>query len=254
MARFTGRSFVITGGASGIGLATARRAADEGATVVIADIDEESGTKHAAELGGHFVRTDVTDHEQVANLYAHTKKLLGSVDIAFHNAGIAPVEDSSVLTTKPDVWAQVQRVNLTGVFYCCQAVIPYMREQGSGVIVNMSSVVAVLGSAIGPISYTASKGGILALTRELGVQFAREGLRVNAVCPGPVSTPMLKELFAKDAEREARRMAHIPLGRMAEPEEVAAAVTFLASDDASYITASALNVDGGIANAYVIES
>ena len=254
MQRFTGRSFVITGGASGIGLATARRAAAEGATVVIADIDEDAGRRHAEELGGHFVRTDVTDHAQVANLYARTQELLGGVDIAFHNAGIAPLADSSVLTTQPDVWERVQRVNLTGVFYCCQAVIPYMRAQGRGVIVNMSSVVAVLGSAIGPISYTASKGGILALTRELGVQFARDGLRVNAVCPGPVRTPMFNDLSAANAEREARRMAHIPLGRLAEPAEVAAAVAFLASDDASYITASALNVDGGIANAYVLES
>jgi NAD(P)-dependent dehydrogenase (short-subunit alcohol dehydrogenase family) len=251
MQRFAERAFVITGGASGIGLATARRVAGEGATVVIGDIDETAGAKHADELGGHFVRTDVTDPEQAANLYARTVELLGRVDVAFHCAGIAPLDDSSVLTTEADVWERVQRVNLTGIFHCCKAVIPYMCRQGKGAIVNMSSVVAVLGSAIGPISYVASKGGILAMTRQLGVQFAREGIRVNAVCPGPVSTPMLNELVVKDPEREARRMAHLPLGRFAEPEEIAAAVAFLASDDASYITASQFMVDGGISGAYV---
>jgi len=249
--RFAGRSFVITGGASGIGLATARRVAGEGATVVIGDIDETAGAKYADELGGHFVPTDVTDPEQAANLYARTVELLGRVDVAFHCAGIAPLDDSSVLTTETEVWEQVQRVNLTGMFHCCKAVIPHMCRQGKGAIVNMSSVVAVLGSAIGPISYVASKGGILAMTRQLGVQFARQGIRVNTVCPGPVSTPMLNELVVKDPEREARRMAHLPLGRFAEPDEIAAAVAFLASDDASYITASQFMVDGGISGAYV---
>ena len=251
MRRFAGRGFVITGGASGIGLATARRVAEEGATVVIGDIDETAGQKYADELNGHFVRTDVTDSEQVEHLYARTNELLGRVDIAFHNAGIAPLDDGSILTTDPESWEQVLRVNLTGIYRCCKAVLPYMRQQGGGVIVNMSSVVAVLGSAIGPISYVSSKGGILAMTRQLGVQFAREGIRVNAVCPGPVGTPMLNEMVAANPAKEARRMAHLPLGRFAEADEIAAAVAFLASDDASYITATALMVDGGIAGAYV---
>jgi len=184
-------------------------------------------------------------------LYRAAYEAHGRIDIAFNNAGISPPEDGSILETGIDAWQRVQQVNLTSVYLCCRAVIPYMQKARRGSIINVASFVAVLGSATSQISYTASKGGVLAMSRELGVQFAREGIRVNALCPGPVNTPLLQELFAKDRERAARRMIHIPLGRFAEPEEIAAAVGFLASDDASFVTASTFLVDGGISGAYV---
>ncbi|MBB4685427.1 NAD(P)-dependent dehydrogenase (short-subunit alcohol dehydrogenase family) [Amycolatopsis jiangsuensis] len=249
--RFEDRVVVITGGASGIGLAAARRLADEGAKVVIADVTPEQGKAAADEVGGRFVQTDVTDAEQVDALFQATVDEFGTVDVAFNNAGISPPEDDSILTTGIEAWEKVQRVNLTSVYLCCKAVLPHMQRQGKGAIVNTASFVAVLGAATSQISYTASKGGVLAMTRELGVQFARENIRVNALCPGPVNTPLLEELFAKDPERAARRLVHVPLGRFAEPEEIAAAVAFLASDDASFITASQFLVDGGISGAYV---
>jgi NAD(P)-dependent dehydrogenase (short-subunit alcohol dehydrogenase family) len=249
--RFEGRVAVITGGASGIGLATARRLASEGAKVVIGDLTPESGKAAADEVDGLFVQADVTDAEQVENLYRTTAEQFGTIDVAFNNAGISPPEDDSILTTGIDAWERVQRVNLTSVYLCCKAVLPYMQAQGKGSIVNTASFVAVMGAATSQISYTASKGGVLAMSRELGVQFARENIRVNALCPGPVNTPLLKELFAKDPERAARRLVHVPVGRFAEPEEIAAAVAFLASDDASFITASQFLVDGGISGAYV---
>ncbi|MEA5364014.1 3-oxoacyl-ACP reductase [Amycolatopsis sp., V23-08] len=249
--RFEGRVAVITGGASGIGLATARRLASEGAQVVIGDLTPESGKAAADEVGGLFVQADVTDAEQVENLYRTTADQFGSIDVAFNNAGISPPEDDSILTTGIEAWERVQRVNLTSVYLCCKEVLPYMQRQGKGSIVNTASFVAVMGAATSQISYTASKGGVLAMSRELGIQFARENIRVNALCPGPVNTPLLKELFAKDPERAARRLVHVPVGRFAEPEEIAAAVAFLASDDASFITASQFLVDGGISGAYV---
>jgi NAD(P)-dependent dehydrogenase (short-subunit alcohol dehydrogenase family) len=249
--RFEGRVAVITGGASGIGLASARRLASEGAKVVIADLTPHSGKAAADEVDGVFVQADVTDAEQVEALYRTTAEQFGSIDVAFNNAGISPPEDDSILTTGIEAWERVQRVNLTSVYLCCKAVLPYMQRQGKGSIVNTASFVAVMGAATSQISYTASKGGVLAMSRELGVQFARENIRVNALCPGPVNTPLLKELFAKDPERAARRLVHVPVGRFAEPEEIAAAVAFLASDDASFITASQFLVDGGISGAYV---
>ncbi|RSN33433.1 3-oxoacyl-ACP reductase [Amycolatopsis sp. WAC 01416] len=249
--RFEGRVAVITGGSSGIGLATARRLASEGAKVVIGDISAEAGKAAADEVGGLFVQADVTDAEQVDALFQTTVDTFGSVDVAFNNAGISPPEDDSILTTGIDAWEKVQKVNLTSVYLCCKAALPHMRRQGKGSIVNTASFVAVMGAATSQISYTASKGGVLAMSRELGVQFARENIRVNALCPGPVNTPLLKELFAKDPERAARRLVHVPVGRFAEPEEIAAAVAFLASDDASFITASQFLVDGGISGAYV---
>jgi NAD(P)-dependent dehydrogenase (short-subunit alcohol dehydrogenase family) len=175
----------------------------------------------------------------------------GGVDIAFNNAGISPPDDDSILDTGLDAWERVQRVNLTSVYLCCKHAIPHMLARGRGSIINTASFVALMGAATSQISYTASKGGVLAMTRELGVQFARQGVRVNALCPGPVNTPLLKELFAKDPERAARRLVHVPMGRFAEPEEIAAAVAFLASDDASFITANTFIVDGGITGAYV---
>lgn len=249
--RLEGRVAVVTGGAGGIGRATARRLASEGATLVVADVDAETGTACADEVGGLFVRTDVTSASDVDGLFRAARDAYGRIDIAFNNAGISPPEDDSVLTTGIDLWHRVQEVNLTSVYLCCKAVIPYMLRAGKGSIINTASFVAVLGSATSQISYTASKGGVLALSRELGVQFAREGIRVNALCPGPVNTPLLQELFAKDPERAARRLVHIPIGRFAEATEIAAAAAFLASDDASFITASSFLVDGGISGAYV---
>ncbi len=250
-ARFAGRTAVVTGGGSGIGLATARRLASEGASVVVADIDPESGAAAASEVDGLFVRTDVTSESDVEALFAAAADTYGSVDVAFNNAGISPPDDDSILTTGPDAWRRVQEVNLTSVYLCCRAAIPHMQRAGRGSIVNTASFVAVMGAATSQISYTASKGGVLAMSRELGVQFAREGIRVNALCPGPVDTPLLQELFAADPERAQRRLVHIPMGRFAKPEEIAATVAFLASDDASFITASTFLVDGGISGAYV---
>ncbi|MFC7217870.1 3-oxoacyl-ACP reductase [Streptomyces polyrhachis] len=249
--RLPGRTAVVTGAGSGIGLATARRLAAEGAHVVCADIDEAAGKAAAQETGGLFVRTDVTDPEQVEALFATAHDTYGSVDIAFNNAGISPPDDDSILTTGLEAWKRVQDVNLTSVYLCCKAAIPYMRRQGKGSIINTASFVAVMGAATSQISYTASKGGVLAMSRELGVQFAREGIRVNALCPGPVNTPLLRELFAADPERAARRLVHIPPGRFAEAEEIAAAVAFLASDDASFVNAAEFLVDGGLSGAYV---
>jgi NAD(P)-dependent dehydrogenase (short-subunit alcohol dehydrogenase family) len=249
--RLSGRVAVVTGGASGIGLASARRLASEGARVVIADLSQEAGKHAAGEVDGLFVPTDVTDPEAVQRLFAAAHEEYGSVDIAFNNAGISPPDDDSILDTGLDAWRKVQEVNLTSVYLCCKAVLPYMRAQGKGSIINTASFVAVMGAATSQISYSASKGGVLSMSRELGVQFAREGIRVNALCPGPVNTPLLQELFAKDAERAQRRLVHVPMGRFAEPEEIAAAVAFLASDDSSFITASTFLVDGGISGAYV---
>ena len=249
--RLAGKIAVITGGASGIGLATARRMAAEGATIVIGDMDETAGSAVAKELGGLFVTVNVSDEDQVNNLFDTAQSTYGSVDIAFNNAGISPADDDSIEITELPAWQKVQDVNLKSVYLCCRAALRHMTAQGSGSIINTASFVAVMGSATSQISYTASKGGVLAMSRELGVQFARQGIRVNALCPGPVNTPLLQELFAKDPERAARRLVHIPMGRFANPEELAAAVAFLASDDASFITASTFLVDGGISGHYV---
>jgi NAD(P)-dependent dehydrogenase (short-subunit alcohol dehydrogenase family) len=249
--RLDGRVAVVTGGCSGIGLATVRRFAEEGATVVIGDLDDAAGESIAAEVGGAYVHCDVTNPEEVDALFRTANDRFGSVDVAFNNAGISPPDDDSILTTGLDAWRRVQEVNLTSVYLCCKAALPYMLAQGRGSIINTASFVAVMGAATSQISYTASKGGVLSMSRELGVQFAREGVRVNALCPGPVNTPLLQELFAKDPERAARRMVHIPVGRFAEPVEIANAVLFLASDESSFITASQFLVDGGISGAYV---
>ncbi|PUA82885.1 3-oxoacyl-ACP reductase [Nocardioides currus] len=254
--RLEGKVAVITGGCSGIGLATVRRFLEEGAKVVIGDLDDARGAELADELsreGGSvtYVHVDVTSKDEVDALFTTAKDTYGSVDIAFNNAGISPPEDDSILTTELDAWRKVQEVNLTSVYLCCKAALPYMIEQGKGSIINTASFVAVMGAATSQISYSASKGGVLSMTRELGVQFAREGVRVNALCPGPVNTPLLQELFAKDAERAARRLVHVPMGRFGEPEEMANAVLFLASDESSFMTASTFLVDGGISGAYV---
>ncbi|MEP7179387.1 MAG: 3-oxoacyl-ACP reductase [Pseudonocardiales bacterium] len=249
--RLAGKVAVVTGAGSGIGLATVRRFAAEGATVVCADIDPEAGAKAATEVGGLFVRADVTSGSDVQALFQSAVDEYGGLDVTFNNAGISPPEDDSILTTGLDAWRRVQEVNLTSVYLCCKYAIEHMLATGGGSIINTASFVAVMGSATSQVSYTASKGGVLSMSRELGVQFARQGIRVNALCPGPVNTPMLQDLFAKDPERAARRLVHIPMGRFAEADEIAAAVTFLASDDASFITASTFLVDGGISGAYV---
>jgi NAD(P)-dependent dehydrogenase (short-subunit alcohol dehydrogenase family) len=253
--RIQDRVAVVTGGCSGIGLATVQRFVEEGAKVVIGDIDDQRGHELAGRLGGAgiatYVHVDVTSKEEVDALFTTAKDTYGSVDIAFNNAGISPPDDESILDTGLEAWRRVQEVNLTSVYLCCKAALPHMIEQGKGSIINTASFVAVMGAATSQISYSASKGGVLSMTRELGVQFARDGVRVNALCPGPVNTPLLRELFAKDEERAARRLVHVPMGRFGEPEEMASAVLFLASDDSSFMTASTFLVDGGISGAYV---
>jgi NAD(P)-dependent dehydrogenase (short-subunit alcohol dehydrogenase family) len=251
MQRLLDRVAVVTGAGSGIGLASARRMASEGAKIAVVDIDGETGKAAAEEVGGLFIQADVTAEDEVAAMYDATLGAFGRIDIAFNNAGISPPDDDSILDTGIDAWRRVQEVNLTSVYLCCKHVIPHMQARGGGSIINTASFVAVLGSATSQISYSASKGGVLAMSRELGVQFARDGIRVNALCPGPVNTPLLQQLFAADPERAARRLVHVPMGRFAEAEEIAAAVAFLASDDASFVTAATFLVDGGISSAYV---
>jgi NAD(P)-dependent dehydrogenase (short-subunit alcohol dehydrogenase family) len=249
--RLAGKVAVVTGGASGIGRAMGERFASEGAHVAVVDLDTERGTELATAIDGMFVRTDVTVASEVEDLYAGVAARYGGIDICCNNAGISPPDDDSILDTGLEAWERVQQVNLTSVYLCCKYGLPHLLARGGGSIVNTASFVAVLGAATSQISYTASKGGVLAMTRELGVQFARQGVRVNALCPGPVNTPLLQELFAKDPERAARRLVHIPMGRFGEASEIAAAAAFLASDDASFMTASTFLVDGGISGAYV---
>jgi NAD(P)-dependent dehydrogenase (short-subunit alcohol dehydrogenase family) len=251
MGRLDNKVAIITGAASGIGRATAVRFAAEGAKVVVADLSEETGAALAQELNGLYVHVNVADEESVIAMFAAAVEAYGGLDILFNNAGISPNDDDSILTTGVEAWQRVQDVNLKSVYLCCKYGIPYMQQRGGGSIINVASFVAIMGSATSQISYTASKGGVLSMSRELGVQFARENIRINALCPGPVNTPLLQELFAKDPERAARRLVHVPMGRFAEPEEMARAVLFLASDDSSFMTASTFLVDGGLHAAYV---
>jgi len=242
--RLEGKVCVITGTASGIGAETARVFGAEGASVVGVDLDPSPDVALSIEA-------DVIDEEQVRDLYARAMAEFGRIDVLFNNAGISPPDDVSVLDTSLEAWQRVQDVNLRSVFLCCKHGIPHLLDTGGGSVINTASFVAVMGAATSQISYTASKGGVLALSRELGVQFARNGVRVNALCPGPVDTPLLQQLYANDPEAAARRMVHVPMGRFARAREIATAVLFLASDDSTFITATTFMVDGGIAGAYV---
>jgi NAD(P)-dependent dehydrogenase (short-subunit alcohol dehydrogenase family) len=247
MGRLDGKVAVVTGAAQGIGAEIVRRFREEGAQVVGVDLAE--GT-----YGDLSLQADVADEVQVAGVYERAAQAFGHIDVLVNNAGINPPTDGSVLETPFDVWQRVMEVNLRSVFACCKYGIPHLLANDGplkGSVVNVASFVAIMGAATSQIAYTASKGGVLSLSRELGVEFARQGVRVNALCPGPVNTPLLKELFAKDAERAARRLVHVPMGRFAEPEEMANAVLFLASDESSFITANTFLVDGGISGAYV---
>jgi NAD(P)-dependent dehydrogenase (short-subunit alcohol dehydrogenase family) len=249
--RLSGKVAVVTGGAGGIGRETARRFAEEDARVCIADLADELGQEAASEIEGLYVHADVTDEGDVQRMYRETAERFGGIDVLFNNAGISPPDDDSILDTGLEAWERVQNVNLKSVYLCCKYGIPYLLERGGGSIINTASFVAVMGAATSQISYTASKGGVLALSRELGVEFARRGIRVNALCPGPVNTPLLQELYSKDPEQAQRRLVHLPMGRFAEATEIAGAVLFLASDDASYVNASTFMVDGGLSGAYV---
>jgi NAD(P)-dependent dehydrogenase (short-subunit alcohol dehydrogenase family) len=242
-ARLEGKVCVITGVAGGIGGATAALFAREGARVVGVDLAEHS-------VGELALQADVADEDAVRSVYARTREELGRIDVLFNNAGISPTDDASVLDTTVEAWERVQNVNLRSVFLCCKHGIPHLLDGGGGSVINTASFVAVLGAATSQISYTASKGGVLALSRELGVEFARRGVRVNALCPGPVDTPLLRELYAADPDQAARRLVHVPMGRFARAEEIANAVLFLASDESSFMTATAFIVDGGITGAY----
>ncbi len=244
MSRLENKICVITGAASGIGAETARLFSAEGATVVGIDLSPDA-------VGDLTIQADVTDPAAVEAMYAQTREEYGRIDVLFNNAGISPNDDASVLDTSLEAWQRVQDVNLKSVFLCCKYGIPHLQERGGGSVINTASFVATMGSATSQISYTASKGGVLALSRELGVEFARRGVRVNALCPGPVNTPLLQELFAKDPEKAQRRLVHLPMGRFAEVGEIAKAALFLASDDSSYVTASMFLVDGGLSGAYV---
>jgi NAD(P)-dependent dehydrogenase (short-subunit alcohol dehydrogenase family) len=244
MARLDGKVCVITGSASGIGAESARLFQSEGAQVVGVDLNQNA-------VGDLVIQADVTDPEQVERMYTRAREELGKIDVLFNNAGIALEDDRSILDTTVEAWDRVQNVNLRSVFLCCKYGIPHLLDGGGGSIINVASFVAVMGAAVSQVAYTASKGGVLAMSRELGVEFARRGIRVNALCPGPVNTPLLQELFAKDPEKAERRLVHLPPGRFAETRELANGALFLASDESSYVNASTFLVDGGLTGAYL---
>jgi NAD(P)-dependent dehydrogenase (short-subunit alcohol dehydrogenase family) len=244
MGRLDGKVAVITGTASGIGAESARLFTAEGAKVVGVDLSERA-------VGDLTIRADVTDAKAVKDMYARTREEFGKIDVLFNNAGISPDDDQSILDTSVESWDKVQNVNLKSVFLCCKFGIPHLLDNGGGSIINTASFVAVMGAAVSQISYTASKGGVLAMSRELGVEFARKGIRVNALCPGPVNTPLLQELYANDPEKAERRLEHLPPGRFAEVSELAHGALFLASDESTYVNASAFMVDGGLSGAYL---
>jgi NAD(P)-dependent dehydrogenase (short-subunit alcohol dehydrogenase family) len=244
MARLDGKVCVITGAASGIGAEIARLFGEEGGKVV--GVDRDPGA-----VGELAIEADVTDSDQVRDMYTSTRERLGRIDVLVNNAGINPTDDTSVLEEPLEAWQRVQDVNVRGVMLCCKHGIPHLLDAGGGSVINVASFVALMGAAVSQISYTASKGAVLSLSRELGVEFARRGVRVNALCPGPVDTPLLRELFASDPQKAKRRLIHLPMGRFARAREIAHGALFLASDDSSYVTASTFLVDGGLTAAYV---
>ena len=242
---------VITGAGGGMGAEAARVFTDEGARVVVADVDGDAAAKVAGEVGGLAVQVGVSDDASVQAMYRAAASEYGGIDVLYNNAGISPADDDSILDTSLEAWERVQAVNTRGVFLCCKYGIPHLLERGGGSVINVASFVALVGAATSQISYTASKGAVLSMSKELGVQFARQGVRVNALCPGPVETPLLLRIWSETPGAAERRLVHVPMGRFAEATEIAAAVAFLASDDASFITASTFLVDGGISGAYV---
>jgi NAD(P)-dependent dehydrogenase (short-subunit alcohol dehydrogenase family) len=251
VSRLDGKVAVITGAASGIGREAALLFASEGAEVCVADVDADAGERTASDCGGFFHLVDVTDPESVRGLYRAAAERYGGVDVLYNNAGIMPADDASVLDTELDAWERVQRVNATGVYLCCRFGIPHLLDRGGGSVINVASFVALMGAATSQIAYTASKGAVLSLSRELAVEFARRGVRVNALCPGPVETPLLMRLFADDQAAFERRRVHLPIGRLAQAKEIAYAALFLASDESSYVNGATFAVDGGITAAYV---
>ncbi len=250
--RLEGKVAVITGAASGIGRETARRFAEEGAKVCVADVNEDAGERTAKDcVDGMFFKVDVTDPASVRAMYEATAERYGGIDVLYNNAGIMPDDDSSILETDEAAWQRVQDVNTKGVYLCCKYGIPYLLERGGGSVINVSSFVALMGAATSQISYTASKGAVLAMTRELAIEFARRGVRVNALFPGPVETPLLMRLFESSPGALERRLVHLPMGRFAQAREIVNGALFLASDESSYVTGSTFLVDGGLTAAYV---
>ncbi len=243
---------VITGAAGGIGREAAILFSQEGARVCVADVDPEKGEATAAESReAFFQEVDVADPDSVQAMYAAAAERFGGVDVLYNNAGIMPADDASVLETEVDAWQRVQDVNTKGVFLCCKHGIPHLLDRGGGSVINVASFVALAGAATSQISYTASKGAVLSLSRELAVEFARRGVRVNALCPGPVETPLLMRLFDETPGALERRLVHLPMGRLAQAKEIAYGALFLASDESSYVNGATFLVDGGLTAAYV---
>jgi NAD(P)-dependent dehydrogenase (short-subunit alcohol dehydrogenase family) len=243
---------VITGAGGGMGREAAVLFCEEGAQVCAADIDKAAAEQTAADAGDAFgLQVDVADSDSVRSMYEETAQRYGGIDVLYNNAGISPADDASILETEPDAWQRVQDVNTKGVYLCCKHGIPYLLERGGGSVINVASFVALVGAATSQISYTASKGAVLSLSRELAVQFAREGVRVNALCPGPVETPLLLRIFGDDPAAYERRRVHLPMGRLAKPREIVNAALFLASDESSYVNGATFLVDGGLSAAYV---
>jgi NAD(P)-dependent dehydrogenase (short-subunit alcohol dehydrogenase family) len=252
MRRLERKVCVITGAGGGMGREAALLFSEEGASVCAADVDGEAAERTAAEArNGFAVRVDVADSDSVAAMMRAAAERYGGIDVLYNNAGISPADDASILETEPEAWDRVQAVNTKGVFLCCKHGIPYLLERGGGSIINVASFVAILGAATSQISYTASKGAVLSLSRELAVEFARRGIRVNALCPGPVETPLLLRIWGEDPAAAQRRLVHLPMGRLAKPREIVNAALFLASDESSYVNGATFLVDGGLTAAYV---
>jgi len=249
--RLEGKVCVITGAGGGMGADAAVRFAEEGALVVVADVDGDAAKRVAGEVDGLPVQVDVSDERSVEAMYDAAVERFGGIDVLYNNAGISPADDASILETDLDAWERVQAVNTRGVYLCCKHGIPHLLGRGGGSVINVASFVALVGAATSQISYTASKGAVLSLSKELGVQFARQGVRVNALCPGPVETPLLLRIWSETPGAAERRLVHLPMGRMAQPREIVNAALFLASDESSYVNAATFAVDGGLTAAYV---